>query len=362
MNHRRAPGDTIEVSWFGALCDDDYEQLGVPNADLVSSWSHCSSIVSTVHDAGFDNVLLPSGYELGIDTVSFASSIAPTVTNMRLLTAVRCGEVWVPQLARQLATLNQVLNGRLTVNIISSEMPGESLDGPARYRRTTETMHALRTLLNGQRLDIDGEFVNLHVDPPRICTEMAPSPAFYFGGLSDEARDTAAHGADVYLMWPDTEDSIASLISDMRRRASAARRTLRFGYRVHVVVRDTESEAREAAAHLISAVDAATGEAIRARSLDSTSVGVKRQAELRSGADNDGFVEPLLWTGIGRARSGCGAALVGTPDQIVDKIMNYRDMGIEAFIFSGYPHADEARRFAASVLPRLPHGPLTHSV
>ena len=108
--------------------------------------------------------------------------------------------------------------------------------------------------------------------------------------------------------------------------------------------------------------DAATGDAIRARSLDSTSVGVKRQAELRGSADGDGFVEPLLWTGIGRARSGCGAALVGTPDQIVDKIMNYRDMGIEAFIFSGYPHADEARRFAASVLPRLPHGPTDFSV
>lgn len=352
----------IEVSWFGALCDDDYEQLGVANADLVSSWNHCSSIVSAVHESGFDNVLLPSGYDLGIDTLSFASSIAPSVRTMRLLTAVRCGEVWIPQLARQLATLNQVLEGRLTVNIISSEMPGETLDGPARYRRTTETMRALRTLLDGKRLDIDGEFVSLHVDPPRICTAMAPSPAFYFGGLSEEARQTAAMDADVYLMWPDTETAVADLIADMRRRAAAFSRTLRFGYRVHVVVRETEREAREAAAHLISAVDAATGDAIRARSLDSTSVGVKRQAELRTNADDDGFVEPLLWTGIGRARSGCGAALVGTPDQIVDKIMNYRDMGIDAFIFSGYPHAVEARRFAETVLHRLPHGPLARSV
>jgi alkanesulfonate monooxygenase len=168
--------------------------------------------------------------------------------------------------------------------------------------------------------------------------------------------------ADVYLMWPDTENAIADIITDMRQRAAQFGRTLRFGYRVHVVVRDTEREAREAAAHLISAVDPATGDAIRARSLDSASVGVKRQAELRSSADGDGFVEPLLWTGIGRARSGCGAALVGTPDQIVEKIMTYRDMGIEAFIFSGYPHDDEARRFAGTVLPRLPHGPLDFSV
>jgi alkanesulfonate monooxygenase len=352
----------IEVSWFSALCDDDYEQLGVVQTELLSSWNHCSSIVRTVHDAGFDNVLLPSGYDLGIDTLSFASSIAPHITRMRLLTAIRCGEVWVPQLARQLATLNQVLNGALTINIISSEMPGETLDGPARYRRTTETMQALRTLLNGQRLDMDGEFLQLHIDAPRICKEMASVPPFYFGGLSDEARDTAAKDADVYLMWPDTEDQIVSVMDDMKQRAASYGRTLRFGYRVHVVVRDTEDEAREAAAHLIAAVDEETGDAIRSRSLDSTSTGVRRQAELRESATNDGFVEPLLWTGIGRARSGCGAALVGTPEQVVQKILRYRDMGIEAFIFSGYPHETEAQRFANTVLPLLPHGPLSFTV
>jgi alkanesulfonate monooxygenase len=352
----------IEVSWFSALCDDDYEQLGVVQTELLSSWNHCSSIVRTVHDAGFDNVLLPSGYDLGIDTLSFASSIAPHITRMRLLTAIRCGEVWVPQLARQLATLNQVLNGALTINIISSEMPGETLDGPARYRRTTETMQALRTLLNGQRLDMDGEFLQLHIDAPRICKEMASAPPFYFGGLSDEARDTAAKDADVYLMWPDTEDQIVSVMDDMKQRAASYGRTLRFGYRVHVVVRDTEDEAREAAAHLIAAVDEETGDAIRSRSLDSTSTGVRRQAELRESATNDGFVEPLLWTGIGRARSGCGAALVGTPEQVAQKILRYRDLGIEAFIFSGYPHEAEAQRFANTVLPLLPHGPLSFTV
>jgi alkanesulfonate monooxygenase len=352
----------IEVSWFSALCDDDYEQLGVVQTELLSSWNHCSSIVRTVHDAGFDNVLLPSGYDLGIDTLSFASSIAPHITRMRLLTAIRCGEVWVPQLARQLATLNQVLNGALTINIISSEMPGETLDGPARYRRTTEIMQALRTLLNGQRLDMDGEFLQLHIDAPRICKEMASAPPFYFGGLSDEARDTAAKDADVYLMWPDTEDQIVSVMDDMKQRAASYGRTLRFGYRVHVVVRDTEDEAREAAAHLIAAVDEETGDAIRSRSLDSTSTGVRRQAELRESATNDGFVEPLLWTGIGRARSGCGAALVGTPEQVAQKILRYRDLGIEAFIFSGYPHEPEAQRFANTVLPLLPHGPLSFTV
>jgi alkanesulfonate monooxygenase len=348
----------IEISWFGALCDDDYEQLGVPKAELASSWAHCSDIATTVDRLGFDNILMPSGYELGIDTISFASSIAPQIERMKMLTAVRVGENWVPQLARQLATLNQVLNGRLVINIISSEMPGESLDGPSRYRRTTETMRALRTLMNGERLDIDGEFISLHLEAPRICKETAPSPAFYFGGLSDDARETAAMDADVYLMWPDTEEEISRIMSNMTERAARHGRTLKFGYRVHVVVRETEEEARDAASHLISAVDAATGDAIRARSLDSTSAGVRRQAELRAAAHEDGFVEPSLWTGIGKARSGCGAAIVGTPQQVIEKIQRYQSMGIEAFIFSGYPHIDEAERFAELVLPHLHHGPL----
>lgn len=347
-----------EISWFSALCDDDYEQLGVPQLDLRSSWEHCSDIVHAVQDGGFDNVLLPSGYDLGIDTLAFASAIAPSITTMKLLAAIRCGEVWVPQLARQLATINQILNGRLSINIISSEMPGETLDGPSRYVRTLETMTALRTVLSGQRLDIDGEYLHLHVDAPRICRDSPSTPQFYFGGLSDEARDVAAASADVYLMWPDTEDVIAETIADLQQRASIYGRTLKFGYRVHVVVRETEHEARSAAAHLISAVDAATGDAIRSRSLDSTSVGVRRQAELRESAGNDGFVEPHLWTGIGKARSGCGAAIVGTPQQVINKIKRYEAMGIEAFIFSGYPHKDEAERFADLVLAHLNHGPL----
>ena len=348
MNTVRRPA---EFAWFGALCDDDYEQLGVPRPELRSSWEHCRDIVLEAERGGFDNILLPSGYDLGIDTTSFASSIAPSTASIKLLVAVRCGETWPPQLARQLATLNQTLGGRLTVNIISSEMPGETLDGPARYRHTLEVMNIVRTIMQGQRVDHDGEFFSLHIDPPRICRERPVDPAFYFGGLSKEAREVAAAGADVYLMWPDTEDMITTTIDDLRSRAAQHGRNLRFGYRCHVVVRDTEEEAVAAAHRLIAAVDDDEGARIRARSLDSQSTGVRRQAELRESAATDGFVEPHLWTGIGRARSGCGAAIVGTPRQVADKINRYRDLGIDAFILSGYPHRDECSRFARDVLP-----------
>jgi alkanesulfonate monooxygenase len=135
-------------------------------------------------------------------------------------------------------------------------------------------------------------------------------------------------------------------------------RTLDYGLRVHVIVRETESEARAYANHLVSQLDPETGKQIRNRSLDSASYGVARQAEMRNAADDEGYVEPHLWTGIGRARSGCGGALVGNPDQIVEKLNRYVAMGIRAFILSGYPHAQECDLFAKHVLPRLKTGKL----
>ncbi|MDP2012046.1 MAG: LLM class flavin-dependent oxidoreductase [Phenylobacterium sp.] len=347
-----------EVSWFSALCDDDYEFLGVPDLALASSWEHCRNIALTAEKGGFDNILLPSGYGLGIDTLAFAAGIAPLLQRMRLLAAIRCGEMWPPQLARQLATIDQMLNGRLTVNIISSDMPGETLPSAPRYQRTVETMHILRTLLNGEALDFDGEFYKLKVEPPRIRTVSGKSPQFYFGGLSEDAREAAAKGCDVYLMWPDKQEAVKEILADMTARATKHGRKLKFGYRVHVVVRETEAQARAAADRLLSHLDAPVGDAIRAKSLDSQSVGVRRQAELRENASDDGYAEANLWTGIGRARSGCGAAIVGDPNQVLAKLQAYQAMGIDAFILSGYPHAAEADLFARHVLPRLNHGPL----
>ncbi len=347
-----------EVSWFSALCDDDYEFLGVPDPRLQSSFEHCRDIVLQAENGGFDNVLLPSGYALGIDTTAFASAIAVLTRRIKLLMAVRIGESWPPQLARQIATIDRITNGRLAVNIISSEMPGETLASGPRYARTIEAMSILRALLDGTPVDHDGTFWKLKVDPSRIAPVSGRCPQFYFGGLSEDAREAAAAGADIYLMWPDRMAAVRETIADLHARAAKRGRTLRFGYRVHVVVRETEAEARLAADRLLSKLDDAAGAAIRAKSLDSQSVGVRRQAELREQAGNEGYVEDNLWTGIGRARSGCGAAIVGDPDQVLAKLQAYRAEGIEAFILSGYPHAAEADLFSRHVLSRLDHGPI----
>lgn len=358
-------GQQCEIAWFSALCDDDYEFLGVPDPQLKSSWEHCRNIVTRAEEGGFDNILLPSGYELGLDTTVFAAAVATQIQRMKLLWATRIGEDWPPQLARRIATLDRVLGpdaqgkGRLNINVISSDMPGQKLESGPRYRRATEVMKIVRTLLDGHHLAHQGEFYQFELDPPRIATLSGKCPPFYFGGLSHEARECAAEACDVYLMWPDTMPKVRETIADMRARAANFGRQLKFGYRVHVVVRDTEEEARDAADRLVSKLDDETGRAIREKSLDAKNYGVQRQGELRAAAGDDGYVEDNLWTGVGRARSGCGSAIVGDPDQVLDKLRAYQAEGIEAFILSGYPHMAECDLFARHVLPHIAHGPLT---
>lgn len=349
---------TVEVSWFCPLCDDDYEYLGVPDPSLRSSWPHCREILLAAERNGFNNILCPSGYALGIDSVSFASAVAPLTSRIRLLVAVRCGEVFPPQLARQLASLDQMLGGRLTINIISSDLPGAPLPSAPRYQRTRESMRILRAILDGQAVDVAGEFYQLKLEPPAVSTVSAKCPPLYFGGLSEDARTVAAEEADVFLMWPEPMPQLRILLDDMRARATRAGRRLRFGYRVHVIVRETEAQAREAARRLVSRLDDEVGNEIRQRSLDHASEGVRRQAMMRTGADDEGYAEEYLWTGIGRARSGCGAALVGDPDQVVGKLRAYMDLGIDAFILSGYTHSAECDYVGRYVLPQLQTGPL----
>jgi alkanesulfonate monooxygenase len=175
----------------------------------------------------------------------------------------------------------------------------------------------------------------------------------YFGGISPPAQDLCAKHCDVFLMWPETEERIAETMRSMSEQAARYGRQIDFGFRTHVIVRETETEARAAAERLISQLDLAKGAEIKARSLDSHSAGVKRQDELRA-QSRDLYIEEHLWSGIGLARSGCASAIVGNPDQVLAKLQRYMELGMRAFILSGYPHLDECDLFAKYVLPKLP--------
>jgi alkanesulfonate monooxygenase len=347
--------DALEVSWFAALCSDDYAYLGVPDGALRSSWEHCSAILREAERLGFRNILCPSSYQVGQDTLSFVAGCAPLTDRINMLAAVRCGEMHPVMLARTIATLDHMLKGRLTINIISSDFPGQKEDSALRYRRSREVVEILRQAWTRETIDYDGEFYafkGVPTDPAKPYQQNG-GPLMYFGGYSPDAIDLCARACDVYLMWPEPKVDIAERMKAVAAKATEYGRTLDYGLRVHMIVRDTEAEAKEYAEHLVSRLDDEFGQIIRERAHDAGSLGVARQARARELADQFGYVEPHLWTGIGRARSGCGAALVGSVDQVMSEIEAYQRMGIRAFIFSGYPHLDECRHFGTKVLPHL---------
>jgi alkanesulfonate monooxygenase len=340
-----------EFAWFAPCCEDDYEFLGVPDPALRSTPEHVRDVIRAADAAGFRNILLPSGYNTGVDSWTMAAAVASEVRNLHLLPAVRVGEQHVPMFARAAANLDRMLGGRLNVNIISSPMAGLPPEpSSVRYRRTREFMHLVKAFWTEERVTFEGEHYrfDMPVDLPRPV--RAGGPPLYFGGGSPDAKQAAAAEADVYLFWGDTLAFIERGVAEMTERAAAFGRELLFGLRIHVIARATESEAHAAAERLVSRLTADVGETIRQRALDKDSFGKARQNELLAQGE---WAEEHLWTGIGRGRPGCGTAIVGSYDQVEAKLRAYMALGVRAFILSGYPHKDEAERFGEHLLPRF---------
>lgn len=353
-NNFSAKIDGAEISWFAPLCDGDDDFLGNRNPLYKSSWENTSTIVSTADELGFKNVLCPSSYQVCQDPISFAAGMATITKQINFLVAIRCGELHPPMLARTIASLDHMLKGRLTINIISSDLPGMKLSSKERYARSREVIQILKQSWTQDQIKFKGKYYQLDLNTrPVKPYQQNGGPLLYFGGYSPDGVDLCAEFCDVYLMWPETEFKLKNLMDVMTLKAAKYNRVVKFGLRVHVIVRETEKEARDYADSLISKLDIKMGTDIRNRAQDATSLGVARQSQLREEADEKYYVEPNLWTGIGLARSGCGAAIVGNPDQVVAKIEHYIEMGINSFIFSGYPHQKECELFAKLVLPRL---------
>lgn len=353
----RTTARAVEVAWFAALCGDDYEFLGVPEGRLRSSYEHCGDLVRKADALGYQNILLPSGWIAGQDPMAFAAAMAAQTRQITQLVALRMGEVWPPMLARAIATVDHIAQGRLTLNIISSDLPGLKESNEDRYARSSEIIQILQKLWTTEGpLEWKGRFYKFTLPncEPAKPYQQNGGPLLYFGGISPAAQELCAKHCDVFLMWPETEERLAATMHGMSTLAANHGRVIDYGLRIHMIVRETETEARAAAQRLISKLDLNKGQAIKERSLDSKSAGVLRQDELRAKAGSDLFIEPHVWSGVGLARSGCGSALVGDPDQVLAKLNRYIDMGMRAFIFSGYPHDAECDLFAKYVLPRLP--------
>lgn len=352
----RTPDRLAEIAWFDDIIGGDTEYLGVLDGDRRSSFDHCRDIVLEAEKLGFANILLPTAFTVGQEVLTFASGVAPMTSKIKLLTAIRTGEVHPPTLARAIANLDHMLEGRFAINIINSDLPGTRENPELRYQRCAEIIEILKQGWTQDRVDFKGQLynVNLPSDPVKPYQQNG-GPLLYFGGTSDGSRDVCARYCDVFLTWPETEESMYETMQDMTERAAQYGRKIDFGLRIHVVVRETEAEAKAYAKKLMSKFDEKRGLEIRSRGEDSRSLGVLRQDQLRLQADQDGYLEDILWTHIGKVFSGCGGGLVGSAEQIINKLNRYMDMGFRAFVFSGFPLIEEANYFAKLVLPHLPN-------
>jgi len=351
---------TAEIGWFDDIIGGDTDYLGILDESRRSNFEHCKDIALQAEASGFKNILFPTSYTVGQEAITFAAAIAPFTSKIKLLVAIRTREIHPPTLARAISNLDHVLEGRLAINIINSDLPGLRESPELRYQRCNETIEILKQAWTQDRIKLEGKHykIDLPADPAKPYQQNG-GPLLYFGGTSEGSRDVCAKHCDVFLTWPEREESLYETIQDMSARAAAYGRKIDFGLRIHVIVRETEQEARDYAKKLTSKLDEERAKEIRSRGEDSRSLGVLRQDQLREEADEDGYIEQLLWTDIGKVFSGCGGGLVGSPEQIIEKINRYIDMGFRAFIFSGFPLKEEAAWFSKLVLPHLPNASLS---
>ena len=358
----------MKIFWF-IPTHGDSRYLGSSRAARVADFAYFKQIAIAADSLGYEGVLLPTGRSCE-DSWIVAASLIDATRQLKFLVALRPGLVAPTQSARMAATLDRLSGGRLLVNLVTGgdaeELAGDGqfLDHAARYEQSAEFIRIWRDVLarshSGEALDYDGQYLGVKGAKLLYPPISRPYPPVFFGGSSDAAHDLAAEQVDTYLTWGEPPADVAKKLADVRARAAARGRQLQYGIRLHVIVRETEDEAWRAAAELVSELDEATVAAAQARFKGMDSVGQRRMAELHRGRFNkadirDGLeISPNLWAGVGLVRGGAGTALVGSPEQVADRIKEYAALGLENFILSGYPHLDEAHRFAELVFPLLP--------
>ena len=347
-----------DVLWF-LPTHGDGRYLGSEIGARHVTLTYLSQIARAADELGYFGVLLPTGKSCE-DSWVVASAMLPLTERLRYLIAVRPGLSEPSMTARMAATFDRLSAGRLLINVVAGGDPAELhgdgvwLDHAERYEATDEYLTVWRALMRGETVDFAGKHVRCEGGKLLYPPVQAPYPPLYFGGSSGAGQAVAAEHADVYLTWGEPPADVAAKIAEARAAAAARGRTMQFGIRLHVIVRETADEAWRAAESLIRHVDDQAIAMAQKAFSRFDSVGQRRMAELHGGRRDRLEISPNLWAGVGLVRGGAGTALVGDPEQVAARMREYMALGIDRFIMSGYPHLEECYRFAELVFPLLP--------
>ena len=356
----------MKIFWF-IPTHGDSRYLGTAEGARALSHDYLKQVAQAADSLGYEGVLIPTGRSCE-DPWVVASSLLSVTTKLKFLVAVRPGLHQPSLAARMAASFDRLSGGRLLINLVTggdqTELEGDGvfLDHAERYEQSAEFIRIWREILMrshaGDTFDYEGKHLSVKGAKLLYPPVQTPHPPVYFGGSSPAAHELAAEQVDAYLTWGEPPAEVAKKVADVRARAARLGRTVKFGIRLHVIVRETDAQAWQAAEDLISRLEDDT--VIRAQAAFSRmdSEGQRRMAALHAGGKKrsraDLEISPNLWAGVGLVRGGAGTALVGDPQTVAARIQEYADLGLDTFVFSGYPHLEEAYRFAELVFPLLP--------
>jgi alkanesulfonate monooxygenase len=350
----------MQIFWF-LPTHGDGRYLGTARGGRPADFNYFRQITQAADSLGYDGMLIPTGRSCD-DPWVIASALAPLTSRLKFLVAVRPGIMAPTVAARMAAALDRVANGRLLINVVTGGDPGELagdgifLSHDDRYRLTKEFLEIWRRTLSGETVTFEGAYLKTSGARVMFPPVQKPHPPLYFGGSSATAHELIAEEGDLYLTWGEPPAAVAEKIDQVRGLAARHGRALRFGIRLHIIVRETEEGAWDAARELISHLNPSTISAARRTFARHDSEGQRRMFKLAHESNGNLEVSPNLWAGIGLVRGGAGTALVGNPEQVAARMREYQQLGIETFIFSGYPHLEEAYRVAEVVFPLFGHG------
>jgi alkanesulfonate monooxygenase len=348
----------MKLFWFIPTFGDS-RYLATAKGSRRTTFSYVRQIAEAIDELGYYGALLPTGRSCD-DAWIVASSLFPFTRRMKFLVAVRPGLMSPTLTARMVATFDQMSEGRLLLNVVTGGDPvelagdGVLLDHDSRYELTDEFLEIFRRVSQQESVSFKGDHLEVRDAKLLFSGVQTPYPDLYFGGSSQAAHEVAGRHIDVYLTWGERPEEVAQKIAEVRKRAAAFGRTIRFGVRLHIIVRETEKEAWAAADDLIRYVTDDTIEEAQKTFARFDSAGQRRMSQLHAGNRDKLTIGPNLWAGVGLVRGGAGTALVGDPETVAKRLREYADLGVDSFILSGYPHLEEAYRVAELLFPLLP--------